>query len=176
MTIPRRHDFVLSLYATSRGFAFVLFEGPEAPYDWGVKDIRAKHKNEKTLEEIKKLIEWHQPEVIVIEAAGVKDSRRTGRIRKLYRMISHAAGAAHIEMYRYSRREVQACFSGAGAKTKYEIARVIADRIPALAHRMPRLRELWMSEDPRQGLFDAAAIGFAHYVTSNMQPSFISPE
>lgn len=141
----------------------MLFEGPEAPYDWGVKEVRAKHKNEKTLDEIKKIIDRHQPDVIVIEDTGAKDSRRTSRIRKLYRMIAHVAETGHIEVYRYSRSDVQACFSGAGVRTKYEIARVIADRIPALAHRMPRLRKLWMSEDPRQGLFDAAALGVVQY-------------
>lgn len=56
-------------------------------------------------------------------------------------------------------RDIDVCFIGntdptAGAFTKYEIAKAIARRIPAFAHRLPRLRKLWMSEDPRQGLFD----------------------
>jgi len=49
-------DLVLSIYPFSRGFAFVFFEGSESPFDWGVKEVKEKHKNTKTLDEIKKLI------------------------------------------------------------------------------------------------------------------------
>ena len=61
------------------------------------------------------------------------------------------------------------CFASVGAGTKYEIAKAIATQIPAFAHRLPRLRKIWMSEDPRQSLFDAAALGltfFARHIRS----------
>jgi len=47
---------MLSIYPFSRGFAFVFFEGSESPFDWGVKEVKEKHKNTKTLDEIRKLM------------------------------------------------------------------------------------------------------------------------
>ena len=170
MTHENLQNLVLSIYPFSRGFAFVLFEGPESPFDWGIKEIKEKHKNTKTLEEIKKIIDRYRPEVLVIEETIGKDSRRTSRIRKLYRMLVHFAEAEYVDLYRCSKIEVKACFASVGASTKYEIAQAIAIRMPAFVHRMPRFRKPWMSEDPRQSLFDAAALGLTYFARGIRSP------
>lgn len=170
MTHAHPQTLVLSIYPFSRGFAFVLFEGPESPFDWGVKEIKQKDKNTKTLDEIKKLIDRYRPEVLVIEDVTGKDSRRTSRIRRLYRMLVHVAMAEYVDLHRCSRTEVKACFTSVGARTKYEIAKAIATQIPGFAHRMPPLRRVWMSEDPRQSLFDAAALGLTYFARGTPSP------
>jgi len=163
MTHEDPQDLVLSIYPFSRGFAFVLFEGPESPFDWGVKEIKEKHKNTKTLDEIKKLIDRYRPEALVIEDTAGRGARRHRRIQKLYRMLAHFAAAEYVDLHCCSRVEVKACFASVGATTKYEIAKAVATQIPAFAHRIPRLRRAWMSEDPRQSLFDAAALGITYF-------------
>ncbi|MEW6312996.1 MAG: hypothetical protein AB1513_02940 [Pseudomonadota bacterium] len=163
MTHAFHQNLVLAIYPTSRGYAFVLFEGPQSPYDWGVKEIRRKHKNERTLESIQALVDRYRPDYLVIEDYTEKGSRRSSRIRRLYRMLIHLAVAEHIDVFRYSRNTIRICFEPVGARTKYEIAQAIARQIPAFAHRLPKLRKIWMSEDPRQSLFDAAALGLTFY-------------
>ncbi len=163
MNDAQLQNLVLSIYPFSRGFAFVLFEGPESPFDWGVKEIKEKHKNTKTLAEIKKIIDRYRPEVLVIEETTGKDSRRTSRIRKLYRMLVHLAAVEYVDLCRYTKVQIMECFASVGATTKYEIAKAISTQIPAFAHRIPRFRKPWMSEDPRQSLFDAAALGLTYY-------------
>lgn len=158
-------NLVLSIYPTSRGYAFVLFEGSQNPYDWGIKEIRKKRKNEATIANIRTLIERYRPDHIVIEDYSEPGSRRSSRIRRLYRMVIQLAEKERIEVSRISRDAIYANFASVGAKTKYEIAKAIAQQIPALAHRLPRLRKIWMSEDPRQSLFDAAALGVVLYAT-----------
>ncbi len=84
-------------------------------------------------------------------------------------MLAHVAEAEFVELHRYSRVAVKECFAPVGASTKYEIAKAVATQIPAFAHRIPRFRKPWMSEDPRQSLFDAAALGltfFAQHIQS----------
>jgi len=169
MNYRTNHNLVLSVYPTSRGYAFVLFEGPQSPYDWGVKEIRKKHKNEQTLASIHALIERYRPDYLIIEDHIEHGSRRSSRIRRLYRMIAHLAETEQIDLFRYSRRAIRACFEPAGARTKFEIAQAIARQIPAFAHRLPRVRKIWMSEDPRQSLFDAAALGITYYELSATQ-------
>ncbi len=156
-------NLALSIYPSTRGFAFVLFEGPESPFDWGVKEIKEKHKNTKTLDEIKKLIDRYRPEALIIEDLTNGESRRTSRIRKLYRMLTHLAATEYVDIERYKKSEIKECFGFVGASSKYEIAKAIAIQIPAFAHRIPPFRKPWMAEDPRQTLFDAAALGLTHY-------------
>lgn len=165
MSAVYREDPVLSVYPCSRGFGFVLFEGPESPFDWGVKQIKEKHRNEKTLDEIKALIDRYRPEALVIEELGEHGARRSVRIRKLNRMITHLANTEFVELYRFPQSAVNAYFASVGATTKYEIAKAIATQIPAFAHRMPRFRKAWMSQDSRQALFDAAALGLVFYAS-----------
>lgn len=168
MNHKTHHPLVLSIYPTSKGYAFVLFEGAQTPYDWGVKDIRKKEKNEATLEGVKIIIERYRPDYLIIEDYTEKGSRRSSRIRRLYRTITHYAESECIEVNRISQKTIRACFASVGAKRKYDIAQAIAHHIPAFAHRLPPLRKIWMSEDPRQSLFDAAALGLTFY--SNTYP------
>jgi len=172
MTNARFNVFVLSIYPTSRGFAFVLFEGPASPFDWGTKEFRGRHKNMQTLRAVAAIIDRYRPEVLVIEDFTVKGSRRSSRIRKLYRALTHLAETEQVDVQRISRTQVRLCFASVGATTKHEIAMAIAKQILALAHRLPRTRKIWMSEDPRQNLFDAAAIGLTYFAncTGNDHP------
>lgn len=170
MTPKEPQNLVLAVYPFSRGFAFVLFEGPESPFDWGVKEVKGPNKNARTLAEIRHLLDRYRPEVLVIEDTSGKESRRTSRIRKLYRALAHLAQAEYVDLCRFSPANVKACFASVGASTKYEIAKAIATQIPAFAHRLPRLRRVWMSEDPRQSLFDAAALGLTYFARNIPSP------
>lgn len=154
---------VLSIYPFSRGFAFVLFEGPNNPFDWGVKDIKEKHRNEKTLDAIKELIDRYNPDAIIIEETGVGGARRSSRIRKLYRSLTHLCNTELIDLHRFPPSAIKRYFEPVGAVTKYEIAKAIGRAVPAFAHRMPKVRKPWMSADPRQSLFDAAALGLVYF-------------
>ena len=159
---------VLAVYPSSRGFGYVLFEGPESPYDWGMREIKDEDKNEKTLAAIAQLIERYHPEALVLEDIEDRRYRRNERIRKLYRRLAHLAETEYVEVYRYSEQALVRYFGALGAHTKYERAEAIARQIPAFAHRMPRVRKPWMAADPRQALFDAAALGLVYYAARGM--------
>ncbi|MCK9345040.1 MAG: hypothetical protein M0P64_02865 [Candidatus Pacebacteria bacterium] len=176
MTNTTTTPLTLSVYPTSRGYAYVLFEGPFSPVDWGIKDVRKKDKNDCTLKGIKKLIDEYRPDYLIIEDHAEIGSRRSSRIRRLYRSLAHLAESEEVEVVRYSKEAIRSCFEPEGARTKYDIAKAIAREIPALAHRLPRLRKIWMSEDPRQSLFDAAALGVVFYIKqSTRAKSLVSP-
>lgn len=160
---------VLAIYPSSRGYAYVLFEDAQNLYDWGVKDIRKKNKNEAALEGISTLIERYLPGYIVIEDYTEKGSSRSTRIRRLYRMISNIALKEGIEIKRIPREAIFECFASDDVKKKSDITRAIARELPELAHRLPPVRKIWMSEDPRQGLFDAAALGVTFYAVHSAQ-------
>ena len=154
---------VLAFYPSTRGVSFVLFQDPSIPLDWGIKEIRGKEKNARTLAVARKLLDRYSPDVLVLEATATKASRRRPRVRVLYGAIVRAAKAKHVEVHRYTKAEVHEHFARHAVRTKHDIAKVIAKEIPAYALRLPPVRKIWMNEDPRQSLFDAAALGLTHY-------------
>lgn len=153
---------VLAVYPTSRGFGFAIFRGERVLIDWGIKDIRWKDKNFIALHAVKTLIERYAPSVIVIEDTTRKNSRRHERIRILHRLIAQHAHTKQIEVRRFTQGAMHEHF---GVHTKYAVAEAVARDIPMFAPRLPPKRKAWMSEDARQSLFDAVALGFVYFAS-----------
>lgn len=152
---------VLALYPTSRGFGFALFHGEESLIDWGIKDIRWKNKNFLTLHLVKALIDRYAPDVIVIEDSA-RNPRRHERIRILHNLISAHAKSKKIAVRRFTQGAMHEHF---GVETKYGVAEAVARAMPMLAPRLPPKRKAWMSEDARQSLFDAVALGIVYFAS-----------
>lgn len=160
----RQHDeLVLSLYPTYRGITYTLFEAPLTPIDWGLKHVKGKDKNARSLEIVMQLCKTLRPDTLVIEKSEPGVSRRTDRIRRLHALISGFAEAENLTLVRYERATVKQTFREAGAISRREIAQAIASYIPAFEHRMPRVNKLWQSEDLRLSIFDAAALALTHF-------------
>lgn len=163
MSGVRPKKLVLAVYPFSRGLAFTLFEAPLSPIDWGVKDVRNGEKNARSLQITKELIERLQPDVLVLQSCSGPHGRRAERIRRLQRLIEGYAKGQAIEVHTYTKKHIRECFKSVGAATRYEIAQAIAKQVHALSHRLPPMRKLWMSEDARMGLFDAASLVMTFY-------------
>lgn len=165
MSERQSSELVLALYPSARGLAFVIFEGPLSPIDWGVKAVRGRHDRITVLFEMaKSLIERYQPEIVVLQGHR-KGNRRADHARRLEQMILTCAAGQNAEAHRYTREDVRNCFRQSGAITRYEIAHAIAAHIPALSHRLPPMKKLWQSEDGRMGLFDAASLALTYFLS-----------
>jgi Holliday junction resolvasome RuvABC endonuclease subunit len=153
---------VLSLSPNWAGIGYVLFEKPLAPYDWGVKQGRGSEKNRVLMRAVRKLITLYRPSVVVLEDWTDRDAPRCARIETLYGHIVTLCAGMDVSIERVPMRRVQQVFEAHGATTKYEIAQVIAKRIPALSSEVP-VRKIWEPESPRQTIFDAAALGLTFF-------------
>ena len=156
---------ILAFRPFTRGFAYVLMEGPLSPVDWGIKEIRGGKWNARVFAAVRKLMERATAGVLVIPDKDGKPSPSQKVKRLLLRVTNHAA-AESIEVHRYSRADLRACFAHLGAATGYEIAQAIASQMPAFAHRLPRLRRIWDHVDTRLYLFDAAALAMTYYASN----------
>ena len=143
--------------------AFVVFQGPSVPFDWGLRGIGNPSRNRKCLEAVADLIDQFQPLSIVLEDTSDRESRRTARIRRLYQSVLHLASANAIEVHRIEKASIRKVFGSVGAQA-------IAIQIPAFAPRLPRARKPWMSQDERQCLFDAAALGVTYFAGESHTP------
>ena len=153
---------VLALYPTSRGFGFALFRGGQTLVDWGIKDIRWKNKNFLAMHLMKMLIDRYAPDVIVVEDLA-RNPRRHERIRVLHTQIAAHAKSKKIAVRRFTQGAMHEHF---GVHTKYAVAEAVARAIPMLAPRLPPKRKAWMSEDARQSLFDAVALGIVYFASA----------
>lgn len=156
-------ELTLAVTLSTRGFAYVFFEAPQTPYDWAVVEMNGGAKNEQILERVERLIQTYHPQTLVLEDISAKSAKRSARLQKLSLKLAHMAECEGVEVCRYDRKTIRWAFASVGAKTKVEIAQAIASAIPAFIHRLPPVRKIWMSEDPRQMLFDAAALGITHH-------------
>lgn len=155
--------YVLALYPSIQGLAFVLFESPMSVVDWGKTTRLGPTKNEVCITFVKRVIERYAPEVIVLEHSRARDSKRSVRVKMLSRSIATIASVNGIEIVRFRPKDIRNAFQKLGATTKHERSRVIASMLPAMSHRLPPVRKPWMAEDPRMALFEAAALGITYY-------------
>lgn len=162
MSKRQRYDLILSVYLTSRGMAWVLFEGAYTPVDWGNIDVRVR-KSYQCMKAFVSLIKEYRPDALVLEDTSESGSERVHRIHKLNeRMHAHAVDA-DFPVMQFSRSNIQQAFAKLGAMNKDRIARVIAEHIPCFEQYVPPVRKPWMSEDARMGYFDATALALLFY-------------
>jgi Holliday junction resolvasome RuvABC endonuclease subunit len=158
MTAPQRHKLVAAIYLNSRGFGFVLFEGPLAPRDWRQVETRGEDKRQQLLQRIDALLSRYRPDVLVLQDTSSTGTHRPSRIRRLNEAVVEMAEQYGIPVASFSRSQVRERFAYLGHVTKDTIAAAIAKHIPALERFVPPPRKLWQSEDARMGIFDAAAL------------------
>jgi len=163
MSAPVRYSSIMAIYPNSRGFAFVLFEGPLSPLDWGLVEVRGNSKNRATITRISELFGRYEPAALILQDMSEKPNHRARRIRDLNEAVALLAETQGISVFTYSRARVRECFAYLGAPTKQYIADVIAKHIPAFERYLPPERKRWRSEDFRMGLFDAAALGLTFF-------------
>jgi len=72
-----------------------------------------------------------------------------------------------------TRRAVQEAFAESG-RTKYDIAKAIADEYPELAGRLPAKRKLWSPEDQQMNIFDAISFVAAIPVTHRRHSGLVA--
>jgi hypothetical protein len=156
-------ELVLVFFPSSRGLGYVVFEGPKSLIDWGVKSVRGPQKNRASLPKVRELLTFYRPDVVVLEDYDGNGSRRVKRIRTLIDLIAALAAKERMSTTSISRSEVRACF---GLTTKREIAEAIVREFPELEPRLPPVRRIWMSEDRRMNIFDAAALALTFFDTT----------
>jgi hypothetical protein len=159
----RSDAFVLAIYPSTRGLAFVLFESALSPVDWGLKTVHGPRKNDECLRFADALLSRYEPGIVVLQDTSPQGTIRAYRIRHLNAAIAELIESAGIEMIFFSRVEVMRAFASVGVINKRQLAEVIAKHIPAFQRYLPPVRKPWMSEDSRMNLFDAAALALTFF-------------
>ena len=161
----RRYRLALTLgiAPTARGFGWAVFSGPLSLYDWGSVFVRS-DKNLRCVKHFERMLDKLQPGFVVMEGPSTQVPR-SRRVAELHRLLKSSAFLKTVEVATYRRDQVQHCFAAVQAQSRFEIAEAIARSFPDLAHKVPRKRAAWMSEDRRMAIFTAAALVLTHFHT-----------
>lgn len=157
---------ILALHATTRGFGYCIFDGPSQLTDWGIKRVPNGDKNRNCVALALHLIERFDPHAIVFEDVDEIGARRSARVKHLYRDIEELADRSGLDLYCYPWQVVFDVFKDGAPTNRHDLAMMIAVILPSLKKRLPPKRKPWLPMDPRQALFDAAAMGITHYAVN----------
>ncbi len=159
----KNYNRVLSIYPIIKGFAFVLFDSPLSPHDWGGKHLKKDVGSVQCIAAIRDMLRRYRPDVLVLDDVSGRQTTRVARLKHIYKAITKTCQELSIEVAFVSRKHVRSAFAQFGAVTKQDIAEVIAKKMEAFAPRMPKARAAWAPEDSRMALFDAASRGLTYY-------------
>lgn len=169
MNPSRSLGLVLAVHPTSKGFGWVLFEGPHSPVVWGIANAK-RDRSATSMRRFEALLNQYQPAVVVLEEYSQDKSRRGNRIQELSQTMSGFARNRDIAVAVYSREVVGQQVTGDTSANRYAIAQAVCDLFGIFRLRMPNKRDLWQSEDARQCLFDAVALAMTHFAISRPKP------
>jgi hypothetical protein len=152
----KRDDLVMAFYPNARGFAYVIFEGPFYPVDWGVSDVLHKEgRVSACVRRLSALMDRYRPDCLILREGS---EGGTSSAKTLGETAEELAGRKGVPTYQVSRQDIQRAFAHLGSPTRCAIAESIAKQIPMFAPLMPPPRKIWNGEDRRMALFDAVAL------------------
>ena len=153
---------VLSVYPSSWGVSYVVFVGPWCPLDWGTQFI-VREKNARTILKVRGLLEEYRPDVVVVEDYAGEGSRRSPRIQEVLGDIEKLAARKKVKIHKFSRGRIRECFAQFDARTKHDIAKVIAESLPEFQNILPPVRKIWLPEHYNMNVFDAVSLVFTFF-------------
>lgn len=152
----------LAVHPTSRGFGWVVCEGPLKLVEFGICAPLRGSKRIACVRKVEKLIARLAPSEFVVEAFDER-SGKGAWVRKLSLDLVTVAADRGLSVEAHTRDAVRTAFEAVGARTRRETAEAVARHFPALTYRLPSPRKAWESEDKRLAIFHAAAVAMAHF-------------
>ena len=157
---------ILSIYPNVRGFGYAIFPEQDMLKDYGVAVIRLRDE-ETYLDRIDQMVKVYRPSLLIIPTPDGKYNRKRERIRSLLEKIRDYAKQHDIVVKSYSREQIRGVFEVFDAYSKVQIAGKLCTWFPELLDRCPERRELYMTENFHQGLFDAISLVVTHNFLTN---------
>jgi len=161
MTPPDKQKRVMALDVRSRRFGFAIFEGPNELLDCGVRGFRTRVVTVQVPPRQKLATLFDDFNVAVVVWRGPA-SRTSARKSSIGHALQRESLVRRIPVRLVTRGAVKKVFAGSNGN-KYEIASALAQRLPALASKLPSKRKCWQSEVHRMSMFDAAALAIAYF-------------
>lgn len=162
MPTSAKSSLILAVYPNSNGFGFVYMEDARKLLDFGTIRINP-ISNKKVVERIRHSIEYLKPSIVILKDPNSKCSRTGKRVSKLLLKISSLALSMNLKVMNLSRDQIRDVFEQFGGVTKYEISQILITYFKELESKLPKKRQMWMSEDQNMAIFDALSLAVAWF-------------
>ena len=160
---------ILAVSVSTRGFGYAVMEGENSFVDYGVKVIKGDTKNIQSLGKMEKLINYYQPDILVLQDVNAQGARRAVRIKLLHGEIIKLAGKRKLKVSMISGEKMRSLLLNDPIGTKHEMAEVLASQFPdELESRLPVKRKSWKSEDARMDIFEAVGLAVTFQKTMHL--------
>jgi hypothetical protein len=153
--------FVFAVHPTSRGFGWIVFERPNAPFDWGAAAVSKEKQS--GLARLAYLMERYRPSVFALEQFVGSPSRRAPRIQNVAAAMVAMAQKRGIATSILTLETVRRTFASHRARTREQVARAVAESVGPLRALLPSKRRIWQSEHPRLSILSAAGCALTWY-------------
>jgi hypothetical protein len=140
----------LALDLHPRSFGYAVFENADL-LDWGLRKWPSRQLKT-ARRKLCRLIDLWQPMRLLI---------REGAPRRECAMVEALARDAKVPVLGVHRAAVQDAFRSSKRPSRFDIARMVAERYPELALRLPALRKLGHGEPFQLRMFNAVATAMA---------------
>ncbi|NWG53217.1 MAG: hypothetical protein HXY28_05815 [Hydrogenophilaceae bacterium] len=160
--MSRAESYVLALAPISQGMGVFVVETSGFPVDWRVREARSEHKNAQCLLIADELLGAYRPVALVIEDHRAPGARRGARVGELLDLLAELGTERAIAVARYGFNEVRTALGLSPRANKDGIAAAVAQRLPALAPRLPKPKRFWEPEAHAMAVFSAAALALTH--------------
>lgn len=103
-----------------------------------------------------RILHLYRPSVVILKSSRIPGS--DWKKRRVLAAIKRGARRHTSSLKSVTPTAIRGYFLRHNARTKYQIAEIVATLMPELAWKLPRKRKPWQSEHYRMSIFDAAAI------------------
>lgn len=150
---------VLGMDIRPRRLGYVCLEGRDSALESGVTEFASIAEARRRIEII---LEKLCPTVLVLRHITPRTKRDEPKTRAMQRLASKLATRNFVEVVFITKRKLKSHFPSE-ARTKYQIASLLAQMYPELAWRLPLRRKPWLPEHRNMLIFDAAALVVTYF-------------
>lgn len=141
---------VLGIAAASRHVGYVVLVGSELK-DWKLSE-QASHSTVTAADWTMHLLEKFRPDIIITEQL-IPSTRKGEKTQENIEAITHVAAHADCRHIPQIRRQAYA--------NKYDEAKALTERFPAIRDSLPKRRRSWQSERKNMIYFEALSLALA---------------
>lgn len=167
---------IIAIHLRHRRFGYAVYEGHKGLLDWGVRVYPAVGEEEVSMacKRLSSLLKLHSPSVMVLNQERWDLGQTNQHMRALVEMTKSEAIVHSVQIRLLRDAKVRESFRHMDCETRSEIAEALARIFPELASHVPPKRRAWQAEHPRMIVFDAIALGLAHWHHPSTEPANLS--
>lgn len=152
-------DRILAVEIRAARLGYAVLDGPKLLRDFGAHLFATPPQ---ARIRIARLLAFYRPSLLVLRGAALRYPRNMKTRKGIARIARHEATKSRISVKRVSERDFKKVFAQYSCRDKYDVATILAQWLPELAHRVPPTLTFYAPEPRQMIYFDSIALAIAY--------------